>query len=63
MSAIAKQDSREYLRILENIRDEKVRYFFLMLGEAIAECTAGTPQKANTSPAHLAEIAARLKTG
>jgi hypothetical protein len=60
--------NREILNVFNKIEDEKVRYFFLMLGEAIADHRATSqhaafePPRANTSAAHLAELEKRLST-
>ena len=62
MNAISKRESQEFLKVLGNIKDEKTRYFFLMLGEAIgeAQAAAGTPQQVNTSPDHIADLQRRI---
>ncbi len=61
MQTAARKQAQEFAHIVEAITDERVRYFYLMLGEALAESgAAGQSVRANTSPAHVAEIAARL---
>ncbi len=66
MPALSKWEGQEFLRVLSNIQDEKVRYFLVMLGQAIGESTAQLRRpvhesdQANTSPAHVAEIARRM---
>jgi len=60
MASIAAKQKNELAGILDSITDDRVRYFYLMLGEALAEATQHQPIRANTSPAHVAEIATRL---
>jgi hypothetical protein len=66
MSAVSRREVQEFLDILEDIKDEKVRYFFFMLGAAIGASDAAVrvaaAAKANTSSAHIEELAQRLNT-
>jgi hypothetical protein len=55
-----KKQAHEFAGIIESIADERVRYFYLMLGDALAQATAPGGRMINTSPAHVAGIAARL---
>ena len=59
----AKSQSQNYSRIIANIKDDKVRYFYLILGDAIAEqanVPANVGSGANTSAAHIADVESRL---
>ncbi len=63
---MSKREERQFMRVFANIKDDKVRYFFAMLADAVAQSSEqvharvyGTDQ-ANTSQAHVVEIARRL---
>jgi hypothetical protein len=62
--AAKNSQAEEFAQILDRIGDERVRYFYLMLGDAIAEASAvrnyAENIRANTSLAHIADAAARL---
>lgn len=60
MASAIKKQKQDFAAIVESISDERVRYFYLMLGDALAQATASGAQKVNTSPAHIAEIVTRL---
>lgn len=61
--SLTKKEAREFLATLERMPDERVRYFYMMLGEAIADSgqIAMPTIQANTGPAQLAELEARLR--
>ena len=55
----------ELENILQGITDDRVRYFYMMLGDAIAHASreakdGAVPVQANTGPAQIADLAARL---
>ena len=59
---LSKKETREFIATLERMPDERVRYFYLMLGDAIANGDQITlPIQSNTGPAQLAELEARLR--
>jgi hypothetical protein len=60
MPALSRKDKSEFIEMVERIPDDQLRYFYLMLGSAIAEHAAPQDIKVNTSPAHIAELQARL---
>jgi hypothetical protein len=65
MQAMSKRENQEFLRVLSTIQDEKVRYFYVMLGEAIGESIAKSETfdadvKVNTSLGHIEDLARRL---
>lgn len=62
MQNAGKKQGHEFAGIVESIADERVRYFYLMLGDALAQATAASGP-ANTGPTHIAGIAARLNGG
>jgi hypothetical protein len=60
MQNAAKKRADDFAGIVEAIADERVRYFYLMLGDALANAGEAHAGLANTSPGHVAGIAARL---
>lgn len=63
MQAISKAEKQQFSDILGEIRNDQVRYFYLMLGSALAEkdqpkTRAQTP--ANTGADHIAALRRRL---
>jgi hypothetical protein len=61
---LTKRETREFIATLERMPDERVRYFYLMLGDAIANGgQIAMPVLSNTGPAQLAELEARLRAG
>lgn len=61
---LSKKETKDFLATLDRMPDERVRYFYLMLGDAIANGHDMTlPIQANTGPAQLAELEARLRAG
>jgi hypothetical protein len=49
--------------MLQRMGDDRVRYFYMMLGDAIADASMKhrtEPRRANTGPVHLADLKARL---
>lgn len=63
MSSLSRREAREFLDIIERISDERVLYFYMMLGSALADALATrAPQQtpANTSMQHLQDIARRM---
>jgi hypothetical protein len=61
---LSKKETRTFIATLERMPDERVRYFYLMLGDAIASHEPmAMPVLSNTGPAQLAELEARLRAG
>jgi hypothetical protein len=63
MQAISKAEKQQFSHILGEIRDDQVRYFYLMLGSALAEKNApeiATSSPSNTGPDHIADLRRRL---
>ncbi len=63
MQTISKHEERQFMHVFASIKDDRVRYFFAMLADAIAQSSNQVPVdagQANTSPEHLQEIARRL---
>lgn len=66
MAALSKKDKSRFLGALEKIEDERARYFLMMFCDAMADYAIGRRTRAhrhsnaNTSPAHIEELAARL---
>lgn len=62
MAKAALNERQEFLEMLDRIPDTRIRYFYMMLGDAIGEfgAQARAPQLVNTSAEHVAGIAARL---
>ncbi len=54
--SLSRKDKTEFLGMLERIPDNQLRYFYLMLGSALAD----QPVRANTGPQHIAELQERL---
>jgi hypothetical protein len=60
--SLTKKEAKEFLAMLDRMPDDRVRYFYMMLGDAIANGTAvPMPMQSNTGPAQLAELEARLR--
>lgn len=58
-----KRQATSFQATLSRIEDERVRYFYLMLGDAIGEFTTRrrtAPELSNTGPGQLADIARRI---
>lgn len=67
MGALSRHDKARFVTVLERIDDERARYFLMMLCDAMADYAHRHTRshrhgaiEANTSPEHLAQIAARL---
>jgi len=60
MRHTARKSANAFAGIVEAIADERVRYFYLMLGDALAQANTARNAPVNTSPAHVARIAAGL---
>lgn len=67
--SLSKREAREFLDTVERISDDRVAYFYMMLGSALADATsesrpaAGTQEtRANTGPQHLKEIVKRMNS-
>lgn len=63
MQAISKSEKQQFSNILGEIDNDKVRYFYLMLGSALAEKDRpeiATASVSNTSPEHIANLRRRL---
>jgi hypothetical protein len=63
MRAISKIEKQQFSNILGEIRDDQVRYFYLMLGSALAERNepeTATQSPSNTGPDHVADLRRRL---
>ena len=68
MPAMSKREGQEFLRVFSNIQDEKIRYFFMMLGETIGGSNLAITQpvdqpRANTGPTHIEDRQQRLNAG
>jgi len=64
MPALSRRNKNEFVDILERMPDEKIRYFYMMLGSAIADRAEIKPSaQVNTSPAHLVDLERRLNQG
>lgn len=66
MPSLSKKEAREFLDNIERISDERVSYFYMMLGSALADAfsesrplTSHAP-RANAGPQHLQEIVKRI---
>ena len=53
------REKQEFLRILDNITDTRTRYFFLMMGEAIAEALNRAAPVEPTDTVYLEDIQRR----
>lgn len=69
MSSLSKRDAREILENVERMSDERVAYFYMMLGSALADALSQerptlvtSETRANTGPQHLKEIAKRISS-
>jgi hypothetical protein len=69
LTTISKKDAREHIENIERISDERVSYFYMMLGSALADALAESRQvtgpartHANTSPQHLQNIVKRMNS-
>lgn len=69
MPSLSRKEAREFLETVERISDERVTYFYMMLGSALAEALSeaspalGTSKtRANTGPEHIQEIAKRMNS-
>lgn len=69
MPAPSRREAREILENIERMSDERVAYFYMMLGSALAEAlsqarpeSGANERRANTSPQHLKEIAKRMNS-
>lgn len=69
MSSLSKREARELLENVERISDERVTYFYMMLGSALADAMSqaqpmlgASEARANSSPKHLQEIAKRISS-
>jgi hypothetical protein len=69
LTTISKKEAREHIENIERISDERVSYFYMMLGSALADALAETRQtygaagaRANTSPQHLQNIVKRMNS-
>ena len=66
MSSLSKREARELLENIERISDERVSYFYMMLGSALADAFSESrplpsrEPRVNTGPQHLQEIAKRI---
>jgi hypothetical protein len=63
MQAISRTEKQQFSNILGEIRDDQVRYFYLMLGSALAQKDdpdIATQSPANTGPDHIAALRRRL---
>jgi hypothetical protein len=63
MQAISRTEKQQFSNILSDIRNDKVRYFYLMLGSALAEkdeTDIATQSPSNTGPDHIADLRRRL---
>ena len=61
---LSKKETKDFIATLERMSDERVRYFYLMLGDAIASGIHKTlPVLSNTGAAQLAELEASLRAG
>ena len=62
---LTKKETRVFLDTIERMPDERVRYFYLMLGDAIANGgqIAMPVMQSNTGPAQLVELENRLRAG
>jgi hypothetical protein len=67
LTSISKKEAREHIENIGRISDERVRYFYMMLGSALADALAeshpistrgGMP--ANASSQHLQNIGKRM---
>lgn len=63
---LSKKEAQSLRETVERIGDERVRYFYMMLGDALAEALAARPVPpvgaANTGPALVADIQKRINT-
>ena len=69
MPALSRREAREILENVERMSDERVTYFYMMLGHALADAlsqarpaSGANETRANTSPQHLKEIAKRMNS-
>lgn len=62
MSKASAQDYQEFLGVIDRIPDSRIRYFYMMLGDAIGEFStqARKPLKVNTGAGHIADLKRRL---
>lgn len=69
MPSLSKREAREILENVERMSDERVTYFYMMLGSALADALSQarptlttSERRANTGPQHLKEIAKRINS-
>ncbi len=61
MPALSSKEKSQFIEMIQRMPDEKVRYFYLMLGSALTESGDRMPAPhANTSPTHIASLQARF---
>lgn len=62
MPSLSKKEAREFLDTVGRISDERVTYFYMMLGSALADALSEPrlPQKTPASAQHLREIVKRM---
>lgn len=63
MQTVTKAEKHQFSHILGEIDNDKVRYFYLMLGSALAEKdkpAIATQSSSNTGPDHIADLRRRL---
>lgn len=63
---LSKKEAQSLRETVERIGDERVRYFYMMLGDALAEALSARQLPpvgaANTGPALVADIQKRINT-
>ncbi len=64
--SLSKKEAQTLRETVERIGDERVRYFYMMLGDALAEALGAKPVPpvgaANTGPALVADIQKRINS-
>lgn len=69
MSSLSKAEARELLNNVSRISDERVSYFYMMLGSALADANLAASNqlkapapRANTSAEHVQALAKRISS-